>query len=331
MSRLYFQTAFVITLLSYYCPHVHADPQDSVGTLESVTGFKMREIEQPEVSFSLTGPNSNAINAAKKLRRSLGSLPPVTTTLCRKYSRNIFSPPETACDINLAQITGSSISQPPWSANCFLKITIDTDSETGEEYTTRGTGWLVAPNVVLTAGHCVHFGEGGGFFKSIEVIPACDLQSSFPTPFGMKKSSNFRASKEWITDGKISQDYGAIILDEPFKRSDGSALPHFKVGVMDDQSLKNAIVNIAGYPDNMPSGTQWFGASKLIRVDDDRLYYRVDTFSGMSGSAVVYRKNAQDRTVIGIHNYGGCPNKCTRITEHVFTQITKWIDEAGRQ
>ena len=53
----------------------------------------------------------------------------------------------------------------PWHCICSLLIT----AQNGGVYI--GTGWLVSPRVVLTAGHCVHLHDDGGWASQIEVIP----------------------------------------------------------------------------------------------------------------------------------------------------------------
>ena len=54
----------------------------------------------------------------------------------------------------------------PWRAICALKIT----AANGTKWI--GTGWLISPRTVITAGHCVYMHDEGGWAKSIEVIPA---------------------------------------------------------------------------------------------------------------------------------------------------------------
>jgi V8-like Glu-specific endopeptidase len=53
----------------------------------------------------------------------------------------------------------------PWRTICSLIIT----ARDGSRWI--GTGWLVGPRTVITAGHCVYMHKRGGWARSIEVIP----------------------------------------------------------------------------------------------------------------------------------------------------------------
>jgi len=53
----------------------------------------------------------------------------------------------------------------PWRAVCGLKLT----ASDGTRWI--GTGWLVSPRTIITAGHCVFMKNQGGWIRSAEVIP----------------------------------------------------------------------------------------------------------------------------------------------------------------
>jgi V8-like Glu-specific endopeptidase len=198
----------------------------------------------------------------------------------------------------------------------------------------RGTGWLTNATTVVTAGHCVHEGDGGSFYSSIEVIPGAyvarvDGFDVLRRPFGSKTvgAQSLRASEAWKSSGSMASDYGAILLDGAFSGADGSpaTLP---IAVLSDSELTNSQVHLSGYPGDKPTGTQWEHGGPFSRVDRDRLSYMIDTIGGQSGSAV-YRGNGDDVQVVGIHNYGGCPNRCTRITDAVAADLRSWQSSEG--
>lgn len=213
----------------------------------------------------------------------------------------------------------SNTHQQPWCVNCQLIIDL------GGGHIARGTGWLIGPKTVITAGHCVHEGEGGNFFKAVEVIPGMNGTSM---PFGSQVSSTLRASEQWKAESDAASDYGAIILDSEFKSLDGKPVGFVNAVSPDDMSLTGAEVRLAGYPGDKPSGTQWTDKGAITSFSPTRLRYMIDTFGGNSGCAV-YREGAQGQPeVVGIHNYGGCPNKCTRITNAVLDELNKWKRES---
>ncbi len=274
---------------------------------ESVQGF-----EPPE---SLT---SRAVAVPRHLVK-YKRLRPVIEVLQDKYPDR-YSAAESVCIPDTRKRVLNS-AEAPWSGNCFLRI------ETSDGMYAGGTGWLIAPNIVLTAGHCVHSGEGGEFFKSVEVIPGFDANSVDLPPFGSRVSTNLRASDNWKSEGDWGADYGAIILESGFggAKAPATYLPF----VLADNELGGLVVNISGYPADLVSGVQYYSGGKITKVTGDRLFYEIDTAGGMSGSAVIWNDPGDERRrVVGIHNYGGCPNKASRITVNVKSDIDAWTSEA---
>lgn len=127
-----------------------------------------------------------------------------------------FPFPETVCDPD-ERAAVMNTAEPPWNANCLLIITFKDGRKA------RGTGWLLGPKLVVTAGHCVHEGKDGNFYNSIEVIPGANGGS---TPFGTQVSMKLRASEAWKTQGTLAMDYGAIILSQPFVKDGKSPSTH---------------------------------------------------------------------------------------------------------
>jgi V8-like Glu-specific endopeptidase len=232
---------------------------------------------------------------------------------------SLFFPiPESVClPDERQQVTTTS--DAPWSANCQLVITIRDGRQA------IGTGWLLGPRLVVTAGHCVHEGENGEFFEKVEVIPG---MNGPVRPFGSLTASqaNLRASQEWKESGTLAMDYGAIILDEDFTAG-GSSPANLAIAVKSNTQLTNLPVFLSGYPADKLFGTQWRDDDPILTVQEGRLKYMLDTFGGHSGSAVV---SADDKLVVGIHNYGGCPNHCTRITSKVKADLDAWSGESQR-
>ena len=103
----------------------------------------------------------------------------------------------------------------------------------------------------------------------------------------------------------------------------GDTLGFFGFAALSDAELQNLLANTAGYPGDKPFGTQWFNAGAITQVTARRLFYMLDTFGGQSGSAVWRLQNGQ-RHGVGIHGYGGCPNKALRITGPVFNNMLTW-------
>lgn len=200
----------------------------------------------------------------------------------------------------------------PWNGNCRLIITLPT----GEKR--AGSGWLMGPRLVVTAGHCVHGGLGGQFFTSVEVIPAANGRKR---PFGSQVSSDFRAPAAWQAGGIETHDYGAIILKEPFQADLTYRTPVIK----SEAELLSVPSEVAAYP-AAKFGKQWRDEETLRDCDAAFLHYDLDTTEGQSGGAAV-----RQGEVVGIHFDGRCPNKAIRISQSVLDDLNLWLEESNAQ
>lgn len=156
------------------------------------------------------------------------------------------------------------------------------------------SGFLVAPDVVVSAGHC------------IQTQQQCD-STEFAFNFRYEQSTNEDVSRlssddVYSCDSIISQswqrggkyDYGVYRLDEPVEdveplnfRTDGKVAPDTKLAVV-------------GHPMGLPLK---IAADGEIRDNSpqDWFKYNLDAFGGHSGAAVV---NAETGVVEGIHVRG---------------------------
>ena len=221
-----------------------------------------------------------------------------------------YDQPESVCgrDDRVRITATTSI---PWRMICQLFITRNDGGGS------RCTGWFIGPRTVMTAGHCVYSHSAGGWARSIEVIPGMDGSSR---PYGSLVGTSFRSVEGWIRDRSPDYDYGAIILPN---NSLGNRVGWFGFTALSDRSLNELLINNSGYPADKPTGTQWFNSGRITRVTDRRLFYMLDTYGGQSGS-ITWRLREGKRHAVGIHAYGGCPNKSTRINREVFDNMKMW-------
>lgn len=230
----------------------------------------------------------------------------------------------------------------PWCLITFLEI--DFPLGTG-----IGTGWLVGGNKILTAGHCLYSHEHGGWARSIKVTPGNDVDNpeestSDEAPYGSYEAVALQSTPEWISNAKVELDVGMIHIDHPI----GDDLGHFGISVYDESDeLNGAKIRIAGYPmthhplnaqtgslsEQKVAGQMWTHSDKIIDIKDGRIFYKLDTTGGQSGSPVVLLGlDALGLVAIGIHNYGfndyqKQENKATLINEEIWGFIKEWLAE----
>lgn len=89
------------------------------------------------------------------------------------------------------------------------------DPKTNTEAAAHATGFMIGPNAVATAGHCVFSEEafaGDHWITESTIIPACNTGYK-PKPFGTAKGIEYRCGWNWANGGDHSDDWGIIILD----------------------------------------------------------------------------------------------------------------------
>lgn len=184
-----------------------------------------------------------------------------------------------------------------------------------------GTGWFISPRTLITAGHCVFINgskpERNGWVSRIEVIPG---RNGFLNPFGTITATAFRSVRGWTEKADQNQDYGAILLDQPFGQNTG----WFGYGVFDDNKLVGVEAHVAGYPGDKPSGTIWHHALPISQVTEPKVFYAIDTAGGQSGAAVYLLENGLP-IAVAVHAYGGATsNSGTRINPAVYQNLRQW-------
>jgi glutamyl endopeptidase len=178
------------------------------------------------------------------------------------------------------------------------------------------TGFMIAPNVVATAGHCVNFGADGtgtGFFQksSFRIYPGRNGSSSpYLCPGGaVARAQQLWTNATWNSSGAETNDYGAITLSCDL----GNTTGYF--GWTSSGHTVGSEVDTQGYPGDKPSGTQWDADNcstavtgtvqcTLAAVTSSQLFYKNDTAGGQSGSPLFRVTSSGCTCAIGIHAYG---------------------------
>ncbi len=197
-----------------------------------------------------------------------------------------------------------------------------------------GTGALVGPCHVLTAGHNVYNHEqvNGpiGWAKRMVFVPGLYEDSSGydSFPHGTQNVIHMLTYESWTQDADPDHDWAFLVVDQPI----GDSIGWF--GYSTSESGGD-LRNIAGYPTDLGSDQYWNDGE----IDCDGTYqlkYDLNTLEGMSGGPV-WRFDGTNRFIHGIHAYGTLGDFCcglncnkgaaTRITSAKFDYIQEWKAE----
>jgi V8-like Glu-specific endopeptidase len=207
---------------------------------------------------------------------------------------------------------------------CALQIT----GQNG--LTVPGTGWLVGPRTVITAGHCVFDGPNlGGFAASIAVTPG---RHGATGPVNTIPAVHFRTIQPWIDTASPDFDIGGITLASDV----GSQLGFFGAAVRSAEQLKHHFAHVSGYPKDRGGGAvQFHDRQPVTGTTPRRLFYAADTSLGQSGAPVwIVDVAGGTPLVVGIHTYGiertpanlQPANSATLITAEVLGHIQEWLE-----
>ena len=204
----------------------------------------------------------------------------------------------------------------PWRTICKLEIT----AANGRRFGCSGA--MIGPRTVLTNGHCVYMHDHGGWARSIRVIPG---KNGSAEPFGSATSSFYWSVEGWTRDRSSNYDYAVIVL--PSNNKLGNVVGWMGLANLSFFSLLGLRVNNSGYPGDKPYGTQWWNANNILAVTARRVYYRIDTYFGQSGSPD-WRFKDNKRHIVAVHNTGGSiMNGGVRLSKPVFDNLVKWKNQ----
>jgi V8-like Glu-specific endopeptidase len=219
----------------------------------------------------------------------------------------------------------SKYAEYPWRCICSLRIL------TAAGTWMSGTGWLVSPRVVVTAGDCVYQHDAGGWARQVEVIPG---RNGAQQPYGAFQSMALRSVLQWTEQHDYDFDYGAVLL-RPEDRP-GDRLGWFGYAPRDDAYLRQATLNLAGYPDDggrapgAEEGTQWFASGLARQIEARQVTYEISASPRQPGCPVWEMTASGERFGVAIHAWSTTyANGGTRITQDVFDHIAGWVREAA--
>ncbi len=216
--------------------------------------------------------------------------------------------------------------QYPWRAIGRLQITFPNGASG------HCSGAMIGTYHFLTAGHCVHSQDDGGWATGLKVSLAQDLNDRF---YGEADWSYVRSYTGWTADESPDHDWALITLDRNVGSFSGWLGYEWRGS---DADYNGMTVNTAGYPGDLESGRAMYWANgPTTNATTNRVFYSgnngMDTAGGQSGSAVWrYDAGADARYINVVHAYGGTTqNSGTRINQEKFDSLQTWKTEDNSQ
>lgn len=144
-------------------------------------------------------------------------------------------------------------------------------------------------NQAITAGHCVHEGDGGSWFGNFVFVPRYRNGNA---PLGKWVGNNVWAFKGWTKSGRFKYDQAIV----QFKKRNGNKLVD-RIGGNDvevDQGIRHRGVRIWGWPAESPYDGETphrctGKTTPLAGTDDAKM--RCDMTGGSSGGPWILKKN----------------------------------------
>ena len=191
----------------------------------------------------------------------------------------------------------------------------------------RGSGAMISPYHVLTAGHVVHTGTGGNWIDTLQVSPGQTDQNT--RPYGTAEWTWVRSYTNWTNSSDVNWDWAVITLDRRIGNFTGWMGTEWNTNA---NAYNGTTVNIAGYPSDKAIGTMWQSSGPINNGNGgQRFFYNgtLDTAPGHSGSPV-WKFDGTNRNIIGVHAYGDNGdgfNKATRMTQQKFNDTFGWVTQ----
>ncbi len=235
----------------------------------------------------------------------------------------------------------NGVSATPYSGVLFIRLGFDLTGDGETDTFGRGTGFLVAPDVLVTAGHCIDYPDFvDDADKSIVEVRIYPYAHSARMPsWWYDESYIYPAS--WIC-----YEYSAAIRDDDLVSSnyDWCVMKlqqpiydvYYFACAVSSGSMLNREMKISGYPHctdvtcsndkcDIEECYQVTSSGHIIYGDSYVIRYTNNTRSGNSGGPVY---SPQTNICYAIHAYSSTSyNFGTRITQNIYNAISYYINE----
>ena len=244
------------------------------------------------------------------------------------FSQNITCEPDAS---NRTQVLENNI---PNSYTCYMEM------RRGWFSTNRGTGMLIHPRVVLTAGHNTAFylfSKSFPYFISSVQNVTMYFGSIDKDNYLVKQSVRLKKGKTkffnngYWASGAIDKDFSIIILpDETVYNAVGG---HYALSPITSKSDIGETIHMTGSPGDKELNEIWTEQTSNFEIKQSKLSYDLYTVKRNSGSPVWFINSNNQFQLAGVHSRGvkseiGC-NSAVSISQETYNKIVKWCLKAG--
>jgi V8-like Glu-specific endopeptidase len=185
-----------------------------------------------------------------------------------------------------------------------------------------GSGVLIGPHHMLTAGHNVYSVKRKKWKDNISV--RLGLHESY-SPFEERKVIKAYTFRQWVNNGDTCYDMALLLLDD----SIGHKIGWSGLLCLDDEGISRETVTITGYPGDYGFTKMMTMSDKVKTVQPEEFYYEINTAGGQSGSGIWINKCGSPY-VLGVHTRGGTKevgNSGARLSTYKFKKIIGWMSQ----
>lgn len=230
----------------------------------------------------------------------------------------------------------------PYSYICLIEMYRETHEGTPVSFVNRSTGFLIAPNVIVTAGHSLN--EKETRIHRLHIFPRqnsetkSNLQYRIEAPdFEIRKVPEYDNPYCYVKD-----DFGIIIMkSSSLPEWTSQHFPWYSDYYKNNVPQTGQLISIAGYPIDRPDFELWEESGGVIETTDRCLLHPFTTTKRNSGSPVWTLHQGQPY-VVGIHVSGNAAScgaqpqhrpygSAVLITPRVYDIIQGWIMQVNAE
>lgn len=195
----------------------------------------------------------------------------------------------------------------------------------GGTRTSTCSAFLIAPDLVLTAAHCLYY-PGGSMSAQGEVEFWLGYNGGAVASSAVYRARELVVHPEWGSGFNPVNDLGLVALDRR-ATSDGAAISGF--AALEEEVKKSAALpqlTVVGYPGTR-EGRIFFAPSREYGIANGRLLlHKAAMEQGQSGGPVIW-----DNKIIGVHSFISASTNASLAFDSALLQlITEWKSRYSR-